>query len=359
MRSFKILECDFQVVAEHSDHQKLFLVYHPDAAKSPKKLLGFIKFSYDNDNNGICELTNFKASLQREHLGLGGTSKADDIKQLGQHGEGLKLSALVNLRHPHNYSFVVVSSGFRWIFGWNVDKKLNCLIQRIPRAELVQQKTLAAQDDERHLARALKGRAWEDVSVIVGEPRHCRSFAGAVQESPKIPLAHFESWTSRILDICLPNQIVRTEYGDLILDPSHAGKIYLHGLQLPSGSKSNLPFVYAYNLLNIRTGRDRDTVTDAQAEAKKIASIWSSAIQAEKKSGQAVLIEKYIDLILEKLYTAADVHTIDRVMSRLDASIIWNELKNRARKNSQFYYCATSDSYVRQTLETLVANSIH
>jgi hypothetical protein len=345
MRSFDIQEEDFQIVAEDSDHQKLFLVYLPDKADSHKKLVGFIKFTYDAENYGVCELTNFKASLQRRHLGIGGTSKANDAKQVGQHGEGLKLSALVNRRHPHNYGFVVISSGFRWIFGWNIDKKLNCRIQRIPRAELVQQKALAAEDDEKGVARAARGRAWEDVSIIIGEPRRCRSFIGEMQLSSKIPLVEFDHWISTTLDICPPSQMIKTEHGDLILDPDHAGKIYLHGLQLPSGSKSGLPFVYAYNLLDVRTGRDRDTVTDAQAEAKKIASIWSSAIKRE--SGQIVLRNQYIDLLQTRMHTAADVCGVGKIMPEADAVLIWETLKARAKRESQFYYCASSNPQVR------------
>jgi hypothetical protein len=340
-------EQDFQIVAEHGDRQKLFLVYHPDKAESSKKLLGFIKFSYDTENYGICEFTNFQASLQRRHLGIGGTSKANDAKQVGQHGEGLKLAALVNRRHPHNHGFVVVSSGFRWIFGWNIDKKLHCRIQRIPRAELVQQKALATQDDENNLARTAKGRAWEDISVIIGEPRHCRSFTGEMQQSSKIPLADFESWIATTLDICPPSDMIKTKHGDLILDPSHAGKVYLHGLLLPSGSKSGLPFRYAYNLLDVRTGRHRDTVTDATAEAHKIASIWSSAIRTEREAGESNLRNQYIDLIQEEMHTAADVCGVCRIMPKADAVLIWDTLKERADMYGEFYYCSSSDPQVR------------
>jgi hypothetical protein len=126
-------------------------------------------------------------------LGIGGTTKADDSHQIGQHGEGLKLSALANRRNPHNYGFVVISSGCRWTFGWNIDKKLNCRIQRIAKAKLREQQELAAQADKKQAPREAHHRAWEDVTIIIGEPHRCRSFTGEMQMSSKIPLVDFES----------------------------------------------------------------------------------------------------------------------------------------------------------------------
>ena len=127
MRSFDITERDFKIETHHGRREKLYLVHLPKTM--PKQLAGFIRFSYDAKELGTLEMANFKAALQRRHLGIGGIFKAEDKKQMGQHGEELKLSALVNRRHPHNYSFVAISSGCRWVFGWNVEKKLNCRIQ--------------------------------------------------------------------------------------------------------------------------------------------------------------------------------------------------------------------------------------
>jgi hypothetical protein len=96
--------------------------------------------------------------------------------------------------------------------------------------------------------------------------------------SPKIPLAEFESWTKVTIDINKPKEIVHMEHGDLILDPEFKGKLYLHGLELPSGSKSSKAFDYAYNLLSGRLHRDRGTVSDARIEAQIIARIWRTVL---------------------------------------------------------------------------------
>jgi hypothetical protein len=199
------------------DGEQFFPVYH---LRDAKQLLGYIRFSFDKKNLRVCEFTNFQSSLQRRHLGIGGTVKADDSHQIGQHGEGLKLSARVNCRHPHNCGFVVVSSGCRWTFGWNIDKKLNCRIQRIAKAKLREQQELAVRADERKASREANYRAWEDVTVIIGEPHRCRSYTGEMHISSKIPLSDFESWTKMTIDINRPKEVVQTEHGDLILDPT-------------------------------------------------------------------------------------------------------------------------------------------
>ncbi|KAF2866206.1 hypothetical protein BDV95DRAFT_612068 [Massariosphaeria phaeospora] len=335
MRSFKISERDFKIEPKDGPREKLYLVHHPNS--TPRQLVGFIRFTYDAKDMGFYEMTNFKATLQRRHLVMGGTSKALDKKQMGQHGEGLKLSAVVNRRHPHNYSFIISASGCRWTFGWNVDKKMNCRIQRIPKNELREQKEVASQQAEKGLPRETKGRVWEDVSVVVGEPRRCRSLAGEVQMTNKIPLAEFLKWTKMTIDITPPVQIIRTDEGDLILDPNHKNKVYLHSLLLPSGSKSGRDFHFGYNLLDAATGRDRDTLTDARAEANKIA-----AILEEYRLGKADLIEKYVQLLLNKYHSAADVYDVEKHITNNLAKLIWSRMLISNNEPS-FYYCGRND----------------
>jgi beta-glucosidase len=60
------------------------------------------------------EVANFKATLPYQSLGTGATSKASDSGQTGQHGEGMKLSALL-FRHS-DYNFRIESGEFKWNF---------------------------------------------------------------------------------------------------------------------------------------------------------------------------------------------------------------------------------------------------
>jgi hypothetical protein len=241
----------------------------------------------------------------------------------------------VNRRHPHNYGFVIISSGCRWTFGWNIDKKLNCRIQRIPKAKLREQQEFAAQADEKRLAREANHRAWEDVTVIIGEPHRCRSFTGETQMSPKIPLAEFESWTKVTIDINKPKEIVHTEHGDLILDPEFKGKLYLHGLELPSGSKSGKAFDYAYNLLSGRLHRDRGTVSDARIEAQIIARIWRTVLLVESRAGKWDFCRNYCLLLIS--HYSADVHESIDCIEEDVASLVWNFVQKMKLERAFFH----------------------
>lgn len=348
LRAFDLCERDFKIETTNNFREKLFCVYHPN--KTPKQLLGYIRFEYNAKNLGVLELTNFKAMLQRSHLGIGGTTKAEDKKQLGQHGEGLKLSALVNRRHPHNYGFMITSSGCKWVFGWNVDKKLNCRIQRFEKLEMMEQKAIAAEDDEKGLPRQAKARPWEDVSIIVGEARRCRALIGDLQTTSKIPLAKFLSWTKMTIDIDPPKDIIKTSQGDLIMHPDHKNKIYLHSLLLPSGSKSGRPFVWGYNLLHTATGRDRDTISTAQKEATKIYSIWQTALLGEAHEGQDTLLIQYIILLQRRFHMVADTYNIGNLMCEEVASLIWRHLLAKVATSNSFYFCSTIDPQVKNSL---------
>lgn len=67
IRSFGLAERDFQIDITTGHRQKLYTVFHPDKAK--KQILGFIRFSYDVKDLGVCELTNFKAFAPAPSLG--------------------------------------------------------------------------------------------------------------------------------------------------------------------------------------------------------------------------------------------------------------------------------------------------
>lgn len=112
MPTFGLNSSSFRPI--YTDIKKVILIEarHPQT----KKLLGFIKFRYDKE--GYCigglEMANFKTKLEYSHLGTGGTTKANDKRQTGQHGDGLKLCALVFRRN--NYNIHYESNGFKWRF---------------------------------------------------------------------------------------------------------------------------------------------------------------------------------------------------------------------------------------------------
>lgn len=81
MRSYGISERDFKIETSNGHREKLYRVYQP--TKTPKQLVGFIRFTYNVKDLGTLEFINFKALLQQRHLGIDGTSKANDHSQTG------------------------------------------------------------------------------------------------------------------------------------------------------------------------------------------------------------------------------------------------------------------------------------
>jgi hypothetical protein len=53
----------------------------------------------------------------------GGTSKARDQNQAGEHGEGLDIAGLVLCRYPNNYGCRMVSGGYRWTFTFDTQRR--------------------------------------------------------------------------------------------------------------------------------------------------------------------------------------------------------------------------------------------
>jgi hypothetical protein len=78
-----------------------------------EQLLGFFHFKWDKD--GYCvkgiKMANFNATLPYHALATGATSKAAGSGHTGQHGESLKLSALVFRRN--NFNYLIESGSFK------------------------------------------------------------------------------------------------------------------------------------------------------------------------------------------------------------------------------------------------------
>lgn len=105
---------------------------HPDTGD----LLGFIRYK---ENEGILELTNFKASLSRATLDLGVISKREKGHLAGTHGEGFKIAALVMARE--GYQARIESSNYYWrfAFGGRSKSHLYCNLTLVSEAKLQKQ----------------------------------------------------------------------------------------------------------------------------------------------------------------------------------------------------------------------------
>ena len=318
---------------------------------------GFIRFRWDCSELGVLELVNFQSSLQLRDLGMGGTTKAKDLGQAGQHGEGLKLAALVMLRYPQNHSVSIASSKCEWNFKLNTKRKLVCKVKGIDPREINAQRSNIRDLVAQGKPREMEGRAWGDVSVKVGIKCNHRTSRNDRASSGKIALKDFKKWLSATIDINIPTSIIRTPYGDLILDPQHKNKTYLQGLLLPHSSSSGKTYEYGYNFAEGRTDRDRESLTSAKAEAGYVAQIWEHALKKERNEAlepgrpmnQHSFVARYTQLLLEKFTVCADVNEAQRFVSRDTITKVWSYMRTTGSEMYDppaFYYYASNSSDV-------------
>ena len=247
------------------------------------------------------EVTNLDAELKYQHLKLGATTKHKDTKQSGKHGEGFKVAALVFRRHPHNHTFRIESSGVKCNFIFNRELELSCIITPITQSMLD-----AATEKSERQKDGLVAHPTKDVSVYIGEPREGTTSKGKHTKSDRIRREDFKTWLDITLDINPPKDIVKTEFGDLILDSTYKGKFYLQGLLLPSGSMSGKAHCYGYNFIKGNTTRDRNSLATPGLESRQICEIWSAAILNNSEKS-ADLLAIYTELLIKSLNELGDV----------------------------------------------------
>jgi len=210
-------------------------------------------------------IANFNATLPYRALATGATSKATDFGQTRQHGEGLKLSALVWRRN--NYLFDIMSGSNKWNMIWKKGE-LACGLRQLSEKVLDKAKSNARGQPRNYVA-----HPWEDVCVTIGAAGTARDAYGEKMRGEHMHVDLSRDLLDITLDVDPPAKMVCTEKGDLIVDPRYQGKMYLCGLQLPSGGTSDKPYAYGYNFVDGTTTRDRDSLAGAGEKCNRIAAI--------------------------------------------------------------------------------------
>ena len=161
LRSFQLPLSEFKTTYTEKKRVISITVQHPVTSN----LLGFIRFQFDKD--GYCvgglKMANFKATLPYDALGTGVTSKAHDSGQTGQHGEGMKLSALVFRRK--NLNFRIESGGFKWNFIYKKGE-LACRLSRMPEKTLSKLKLKAQGQPRTEIAHPWEGKKASSLAVL-------------------------------------------------------------------------------------------------------------------------------------------------------------------------------------------------
>lgn len=331
MTSFQLDSRTFRPTLENNSAFINITVHRPAKAGDGtinRELLGFIKF---NKKTGSLELTNFNAKLTLRDLSLGGTTKTGDRQVAGMHGEGFKLAALVMRRNEHSVRLSATSFYLNFTFR---NDRFYCRLTE-PKAQTLT-KSKVALSEERKLGprRSLSSYISEDVSVKVCKGRG--PFGSRITEE------EFRGWMNSTIDLCGPpdEQIIRVDQGDLILDVSFAGKVYLKGLYVSDSSPCGVPYRYGYNFATGYINRDRERLTDQNEEATNLTAIWEAAMD---KGGDDV-IRRYRELFDDE--HCPDVMLVERCLSQHAAIMLWKYM--RCASPATFFYPKESSESVDQ-----------
>jgi hypothetical protein len=287
------------------------------------ELLGYIRFE---KTKGTLELTNFKATLPRKALGLGVSSKRNRGTTAGTHGEGFKVAALVMVRKGYQVRYESAKYYWNFQFGGRDKSHLYCNLRPMTDTKLA---ALMAADGARAAAkkpRELKANIWEDVKVTIGKVH------GSAGKS--IEHSIFRDWIKVSFALEHPPAVIKTTYGDLVMDTTFGGKMYLKGLYL-GNSHTGKELKFCYNLYDGTTTRDRGRLTNEAEEARVLADIWAVAI----RNKEAGAVQEYVKILRgadEK--PLADVNLAQDKILPSTTKAIWDHLKSEDPESKTFFY---------------------
>lgn len=284
------------------------------------ELLGFIRF---NEKNGSVELVNFQAELKRSYMTLGGSTKKGHEEFAGHHGEGLKLAAMVLRREGHSVRLGACAYYWNFRFRGHGRSILCCRLSRA-NAEVIEKKKRehAFRSAKPKFKRGLTINIWEDVFVRIGKAKK--------DPESKISKDQFRTWLTVAIELNppLPEEIIRTPAGDLILNQRFAGHVYVKGL-LVMGTKAT--YIYGYNFSHGMLNRDRDRFVNSSEEGKLLTAVWEQAILFHGPRLAAAYLKLFED---DEATTEASL--TGKNLSKSAVESIWDELK-RSQPGAFFY----------------------
>ncbi|KAH7272871.1 hypothetical protein B0J15DRAFT_573707 [Fusarium solani] len=268
---------EIDIVEERNSTEIIFKAY---GRSTGSECLGYILFR-GNNGRGTVELTNRNSRLEPYHLDLGGTTKAANQDLAGFHGEGLKLALLVQQREEQNHSVRCTAGGFGWCFGYTTQAKLVTHLTRLSEGN--------ARRKDKHPQGTLAPfypNYKTDVRFVIGEIKKAKNERGETVRRSAVKREEFESWCTTVLALQKldKNSVLKTKYGEIIMDPKHKGSLYLKGLLMRrstrscSASMTGKLLKYGYNFENGTTNRDRRTLGSAEEEGRAILAIWQAAL---------------------------------------------------------------------------------
>ncbi|KIW19323.1 hypothetical protein PV08_03617 [Exophiala spinifera] len=307
------------------------------------QLLGFITFK---KKSGQLIMSNFQAMLERHHLILGHSTKRNDRKLAGFHGEGFKLAALIMVRD--GYGMKYESNSQHWRFKLQFEdgiEILQCTLKHAPEKTLCRQKERFANSKRSSSLRPrLSSNIWEDTTVKVG---------ALSQNNCGITCEDFRGWLTVTLDLqeFKENDIIHVQTGDLILSNAHKGALYLNGLKLEENRSGSTDYQFGYNFHKGKINRDREKMMYRDQEAQMVAAIWEEAMCLD--AWEHTVIEHYFKLF-QNYENPSDTFLAYKTVSRLAMVKMWKHL--RVQFPDSFFF--SDEDNTRSHLDAIIEKDL-
>lgn len=201
-------------------------------------------FEFTGDSIKIC---NKSSILELSTLLLGSTTKADDEKTIGQHGEGYKIAFVVLLREGKTVT--VYNYGKREIWSTKLVKSKRFGGELVP-CIVVEKEAVWKKVPDHDLTIAVGNITKEEYKEVVSKNLHLRDY----------------------------NSFNVKSSGEILLDKEETGNVYVGGLYVTNTKE----LAYGYNFLPQKLSLDRD-----RAMVKGFELYWETSVMWREASTDA------------------------------------------------------------------------
>lgn len=245
-------------------------------------------------NLGVLSVCNKTSKLTMDSLLIGNSTKRDDKRTIGKHGEGYKIAFMVLLREGKEVT--VYNYGANEI--WNT--------------------------------RLVKSKRYNGAQVVQIEVNKTPFWAKVPNYDLTIEVSgiteeEFEKIKESNLSLKENVEILKeSSFGDLLVDESEKGRVYVEGLYVCTNDKLS----YGYNFKSDYVSLDRDRkLVDSFNTYWYSSAIWSDIINSEK------LGEQYIDICTNLVESNnVDVYYIEKSSLR-NIKVLAERIYDRLESN--------------------------
>lgn len=200
---------------------------------------------------------NRNVGLARRTLLLGSSQKAQSGETIGQFGEGMKVGNLALLREGRSLEMATRDEHWVWSRKLNPAFGVRVLTVDVAPRQLVVE---GDADDEDFLAATAMPRLGAEDTCSVLQP---------------LLRAEWTEFSARFLFLSPPQDAFRCELGDLILDESKRGQLYVKGVWVASMLEQGVSA--GLNFKHMRLDRDRRAIVKHDDLESQAAAMWVRA----------------------------------------------------------------------------------